>query len=252
MVKSLSTSRSLIYTTMLLPSLENISFVIRMAPSRQYSASPPASGSMNPGWKSFPYVIDTTSYFKSDVAQSNFYWIMVPINYSNEDGDQAALVVLKLPVQFEIEYKGAILMNPGGPDGRVVEILVPLVPHSVRHYQLRSSWGRQFNTSGRDFPLQRKSRWSAIPDHWIAVLNTQHPTIPRLWAFGHVITKVAEEREKGFTNYIVPTTLPGICFKLMKQLVKRNFNFGDSSDEGFNVNAYLKFSYCLHTARCLL
>ncbi|KAK0486735.1 hypothetical protein EDD18DRAFT_1110966 [Armillaria luteobubalina] len=128
-----------------------------------------ASGSANTGWKSIPDIVDTTLYFKWHVAQSNSDWSMVPINYSNEDVDQAALAVIKLPVPSETEYKGAILMNPGGPGGSVVAILVPQ------------------------------------SDHWTAAFNTQHPTSPRLWAFAQVIAKVAEERDKGFMNCITST-----------------------------------------------
>ncbi|PBK80031.1 hypothetical protein ARMGADRAFT_1172101 [Armillaria gallica] len=50
----------------------------------------------------------------------------VPIDYSNEDGDKAALAVIKLSVKSKTEYKGAVLMNPGGPGASGVAILASI------------------------------------------------------------------------------------------------------------------------------
>ncbi|KAK0490343.1 hypothetical protein IW261DRAFT_1555485 [Armillaria novae-zelandiae] len=42
--------------------------------------------------------------------------LKVPIDYSNEDDDKAALAVIKIPAQYDVEYKAPFFKtNPGGP-----------------------------------------------------------------------------------------------------------------------------------------
>ncbi|KAK0445892.1 TAP-like protein-domain-containing protein [Armillaria borealis] len=54
--------------------------------------------------------------------------LKVPIDYSNEGGDKAALAVIKLSAQSATEFKGTVLMNPGGPGGSGVTTLVSSGP----------------------------------------------------------------------------------------------------------------------------
>ncbi len=57
--------------------------------------------------------------------------LKVPINYSNEDDHKAALAVIKLPAQSETEYKGTVLINPGGPGGSGVAALISFTTLAV-------------------------------------------------------------------------------------------------------------------------
>ncbi len=60
--------------------------------------------------------------------------LKVPIDYSNEDGCKAALAVIKFPAQADTEYKGTILMNPGGPGGSGVSALTPFTPLALSFF----------------------------------------------------------------------------------------------------------------------
>ncbi len=65
--------------------------------------------------------------------------LKVPIDYSNEDGCKAALAVIKFPAQADTEYKGTILINPGGPGGSGVSALTSAAPFAV------SVFGNQYD-----------------------------------------------------------------------------------------------------------
>ncbi|KAL4259934.1 Serine protease/Carboxylesterase S33 [Pleurotus pulmonarius] len=50
----------------------------------------------------------------------------VPLNYSNPEGDAASIAVIRFPSPLAntADYKGPILINPGGPGGSGVELMV--------------------------------------------------------------------------------------------------------------------------------
>ncbi|KAK0436280.1 hypothetical protein EV421DRAFT_1739735 [Armillaria borealis] len=159
-------------------------------------------------------------------AQSNFDWStvclaspqrgafahdpIVPIDYSNENGDKAALAVIKLSVQSKTEYKGAVLMNPGGPGASGVAILASIGS------LLASVVGNQYDIISFDprgvgnstpraefFPSKEEHyQWIAIANHWNTVFNTTSDEIPYLWASAQVIAELAKERNNGTMNYI--------------------------------------------------
>ncbi|KAK0491713.1 TAP-like protein-domain-containing protein [Armillaria luteobubalina] len=131
---------------------------------------------------------------------------MVPVDYLNEDGDKAALAVIKLPAQSETEYKGAILMNPGGPGGSglrsswqvELDFLIRAISHTPAALWVGNSTPRV-----KFFPSKEEhSQWLAVPDHWTTVFNTTSDEIPHLWASAQVIAQLAEQRDAGFMNYI--------------------------------------------------
>lgn len=68
----------------------------------------------------------------------------VPIDYSNEDGDKAALAVIKLSAQSETDYKGTVLINPGGPGESGVAAITSLGSF------LASVIGNQYDIIGFD------------------------------------------------------------------------------------------------------
>ncbi|KAK0457513.1 TAP-like protein-domain-containing protein [Desarmillaria tabescens] len=134
----------------------------------------------------------------------------VPIDYSNEAGDKAAIAVIKLPAQSQTDYKGAVLMNPGGPGGSGVADVVyagPLFASVIgTQYDLISFDPRGVgnSTPRAEFFLTKEERslWLADPNHWTAAPNTSSDQIPHLWASSHVIAEVAKERDNGILNYI--------------------------------------------------
>ncbi|KAK0445905.1 TAP-like protein-domain-containing protein [Armillaria borealis] len=134
----------------------------------------------------------------------------VPIDYSNEDGGKAALAVIKFPAQSETEYKGTILINPGGPGGSGVSALTSSTPLAV------SVFGNQYDivsfdprgvansTPRAEFFLSKAEQyqWLASTNNWATVVNTTSDQIPHLWASAQVLAELALEKDNGILNYI--------------------------------------------------
>ncbi|KAK0202247.1 TAP-like protein-domain-containing protein [Desarmillaria ectypa] len=170
----------------------------------------------------FPVVAAQSDFDWSTIEPtSNFSWVdcysnykctrfQVPIDYSNEDGDKAALAVIKLPAQSETEYKGTVLMNPGGPGESGVAFLVFgglfLAPIIGNQYDIISfdPRGVANSTPRAEFFLSKEeqSQWLANPNHWSVSANTTSDQISHLWASAQVIAEVAKERDNGILNYI--------------------------------------------------
>ncbi|KAK0429846.1 TAP-like protein-domain-containing protein, partial [Armillaria borealis] len=153
--------------------------------------------------------------------KSNLSWVdcyskyqcarfQVPLDYSNEDGDKTALAVIKLSAQSKTEYKGAVLMNPGGPGASGVAILASIgsILTSVvgNQYDIISFDPRGVGNStprAEFFPSKEEHyQWLAISNHWNTVFNTTSDEIPYLWASAQVIAELAKERDNGTMNYI--------------------------------------------------
>ncbi|SJL17997.1 uncharacterized protein ARMOST_21568 [Armillaria ostoyae] len=67
------------------------------------------------------------SYSSSYYRTSHSTRLNVPIDYSNEDGAKADLVVINLSGRCQTEYKGTVIMNSGGPGGTDVSTFVSAV-----------------------------------------------------------------------------------------------------------------------------
>ncbi|KAK0215411.1 TAP-like protein-domain-containing protein [Armillaria fumosa] len=133
----------------------------------------------------------------------------VPIDYLNEDGDKAALAVMKLSAQSETEYKGTVLMNPGGPGGSGVVYLASLGSLLTSligdQYDIISFDPRVGNSTPRaEFFLSKEehSQWLADANHWSSAVNTTSDQIPHLWASAQVVAELARERDNGIMNYV--------------------------------------------------
>ncbi|KAK0445894.1 TAP-like protein-domain-containing protein [Armillaria borealis] len=134
----------------------------------------------------------------------------VPIDYSNEGGDKAALAVIKFSAQSETEYKGAVLINPGGPGGSGVTTLVssgPLLASVIgNQYDMISFDPRGVGNStprAEFFPSKEEhSLWLASTNHFTWAVNTTSDQIPHLWASAQVVAELAKERDNGILNYI--------------------------------------------------
>ncbi|KAK0221345.1 TAP-like protein-domain-containing protein [Armillaria fumosa] len=134
----------------------------------------------------------------------------VPIDYSNEDGGKATLAVIKLSAQSETEYKGTVLINPGGPGESGVAAITSLGS------LFASVIGNQYDIIGFDprgvansippaqffLSVEEQSQWLANPNHWTLVANTTSDQIPHLWASSQVLAELAKERDTGILDYI--------------------------------------------------
>ncbi|KAK0243686.1 Alpha/Beta hydrolase protein [Armillaria nabsnona] len=170
----------------------------------------------------FPTVCAQSDFDWSTIEPtSNLSWVscysdyqctrfQVPIDYSNEGGDKAALAVIKLSAESEADFKGIVLMNPGGPGGSGVSVLTSMGP------QLASIIGNQYDIISFDprgignstpraefFPSkQEHSLWLTSTNHFTWAVNTTSDQIPHLWASAQVIAELAKERDNGILNYI--------------------------------------------------
>ncbi|KAK0479961.1 Alpha/Beta hydrolase protein, partial [Armillaria luteobubalina] len=134
----------------------------------------------------------------------------VPIDYSNEDGDKAALAVIKIPAQSDVEYKGAFLTNPGGPGVSgvaVLDVIRPLLDLVIgNQYDIISfdPRGVANSTPRAEFFLSKEEhyRWLASTDQYTTSVNATSDQIPHLWAASQVIAGLAEATDNGILNYI--------------------------------------------------
>ncbi|KAK0487949.1 TAP-like protein-domain-containing protein [Armillaria novae-zelandiae] len=170
----------------------------------------------------FPVVLAQSDFDWSNIEPtSNLSWVdcysdyqctrfQVPIDYSNEDGSQAALAVIKLPAQSETEYKGTVLINPGGPGGSGVSAMTSIGPLAVsilgNQYDIVSfdPRGVANSTPKAQFFLSKEEQyqWLASSNNWATVVNTTSDQIPHLWASAQVLAELALERDTGILNYI--------------------------------------------------
>ncbi|KAK0218614.1 TAP-like protein-domain-containing protein [Armillaria nabsnona] len=170
----------------------------------------------------FPVVFAQSDFDWSTIEPtSNLSWVdcysdykcarfQVPIDYSNEDGCKAALAVIKFPAQAGTEYKGTILINPGGPGGSGVSALTSSTPFAV------SVFGNQYDivsfdprgvansTPQAQFFLSKEEQyqWVTNTNNRATVVNTTSDQIPHLWASAQVLAELALERDNEILNYI--------------------------------------------------
>ncbi|SJL15398.1 uncharacterized protein ARMOST_18895 [Armillaria ostoyae] len=170
----------------------------------------------------FPTVIAQSDFDWSTIEPtSNLSWVdcysdyqctrfQVPVDYSNEGGDKAALAVIKLSAQSETKFKGTVLINPGGPGHSGVTTLVssgPLLASIIgNQYDIISFDPRGVgNSTPRTefFPSKEEhSLWLASTNHWTYAVNSTSDQIPHLWASAQVIAELAKEADNGILNYI--------------------------------------------------
>ncbi|PBL01762.1 alpha/beta-hydrolase [Armillaria gallica] len=170
----------------------------------------------------FPVVLAQSDFDWSTIEPtSNLSWVdcysdykctrfQVPIDYSNEDGDKAALAVIKIPAQSDVEYKGAFLTNPGGPGVSgvtVLGVIRPLLDIVIgNQYDIISfdPRGVANSTPRAEFFLSKEEhyQWLASTDHYTTSVNTTSDQIPHLWASTQVIAGLAEATDNGILNYI--------------------------------------------------
>ncbi|KAK0218509.1 hypothetical protein EDD85DRAFT_990159 [Armillaria nabsnona] len=142
---------------------------------------PEVSAQRNFHWSTVTILPTSNLSWVDCYSKYQYACFKVPIDYSNEDGDKAALTVIKLSMKSKTEYKGAVLMNPGGPGTSGVAILASigslLVSVVGNQYNIISfdPCGVGNSTPRAEFFLSKEEhyQWLAIPNHW----NT--PNLPR-------------------------------------------------------------------------
>ncbi|KAG6861429.1 hypothetical protein C0995_000269 [Termitomyces sp. Mi166 len=138
--------------------------------------------------------------------------LTVPLNYSDPGGEKAAIALTRLPSSFpqdSPQYRGPILINPGGPGGSGVQMV-------VRTGELLSTViGPEFDVLGFDprgvgrstpgasffeTALEREL-WSGITDGF-KVINASSGDLARAWANAAINGKLAWERQPEILGHI--------------------------------------------------
>ncbi|KAG6890672.1 hypothetical protein C0992_013344 [Termitomyces sp. T32_za158] len=138
--------------------------------------------------------------------------LMVPLNHSDPTGEKAAIALTRFPStlpQDSPDYRGPILINPGGPGGSGVEM-------TIRAGELLSTViGPQFDILGFDPRGVGRSRpgasffetaverelWSGISDGF-QVINASTGGLARAWANAAINGQLAWERQPDILGHI--------------------------------------------------
>ncbi|KAF8990030.1 hypothetical protein BDZ89DRAFT_1087313, partial [Hymenopellis radicata] len=139
--------------------------------------------------------------------------LQVPLDYSNEAGATAAIAVIKYASTAPVEdYRGAVLINPGGPGGSGVIVLQTFGPLAAAligaQYDIVSFDPRGIGASTPRFEFflteAEHALWLANPYAYSTVLNvTNDPlALPRMWANSRVLGQMAKDRDtSGILEY---------------------------------------------------
>ncbi|TFK35062.1 TAP-like protein-domain-containing protein [Crucibulum laeve] len=136
--------------------------------------------------------------------------LIVPLNYSDPQGEKATIAVIKKPSLLAIDskdYKGPVLLNPGGPGGSGVEFM------QRAGDSISTILGPQFDTVsfdprgiGRSTPRASFFKTDAERAMWPirghSVINNTDEGISRTWARAVITGKLAEEMDTGYLRHI--------------------------------------------------
>ncbi|TFK64067.1 alpha/beta-hydrolase [Pluteus cervinus] len=134
--------------------------------------------------------------------------LLVPLDYSNENGSQAAIALVRVPSTYPIsspEYRGPVLLNPGGPGASGVDMIVRSGDVAVKIL------GSQFDIVGfdprgiaRSTPKGEAFLTQAEREIWEADVGSLGQEIGAVhaWARSQILGKLASERTSDFMKHI--------------------------------------------------
>ncbi|TFK35059.1 TAP-like protein-domain-containing protein [Crucibulum laeve] len=160
--------------------------------------------------------------WEEDIPSTTFQWkpcytrkqcsrLIVPLNYSDPYGEKATIAVIKKPALFPVdskEYKGPVLLNPGGPGGSGVNFLVGSGD------MIGTILGPQFDIIsfdprgvGRSTPRASFFKSDAERALWgedisFGLVNNSVEGVSRTWARAQIVGKLAEESDTGHLRHI--------------------------------------------------
>ncbi|KAL0059019.1 hypothetical protein AAF712_014257 [Marasmius tenuissimus] len=132
-----------------------------------------------------------------------------PLDYSNPDGDKAAIAIIRLPANVSTDsqdYRGPILFNPGGPGGSGVDYVLRagLAHQAVLGPQFDlvgfDPRGVQRSTPRIEFYESRAER--ALSFRPYAELNQSRETVESFWANSQIMGTLAYERGKDYLGHM--------------------------------------------------
>ncbi|KAJ7785021.1 TAP-like protein-domain-containing protein [Mycena maculata] len=140
--------------------------------------------------------------------------LKVPLDYSNPDATSAAIAMIRvhsIVPHNSSDYRGPILINPGGPGGSGVDVV------QTRGAEISTIVGPEFDVIGFDprgisrstprvsFFESRSERevWLRSPDNLYALsMNASADALPRAWAQGIIEGQLAGQRDDGSLRFI--------------------------------------------------
>ncbi|KAJ7490748.1 TAP-like protein-domain-containing protein [Mycena latifolia] len=139
--------------------------------------------------------------------------LKVPLDYAHPDAASAAIAMVRIQSVVphnSSNYRGPIILNPGGPGGPGVDLVLS------RGSQLSTIVGPEFDLIGFDprgigrstpqvsFFESRSEReiWSSNANSWTKSMNESADALSRAWARAIVEGQLAGEREDGSLRFM--------------------------------------------------
>ncbi|KAF8645993.1 hypothetical protein AX16_007419 [Volvariella volvacea WC 439] len=137
--------------------------------------------------------------------------LLVPLDYSERNGRQAVIAMAKLPSSLppnSSQYRGPVLINPGGPGGEGIDFLVEAGG------SLAQIIGPEFDVIsfdprglGRSTPRGEFFQDSGEREIWggevrTSALDATPDGVSRAWARAQIAGKLAQDRSGDFLQYI--------------------------------------------------
>ncbi|PPQ95837.1 hypothetical protein CVT26_015967 [Gymnopilus dilepis] len=136
--------------------------------------------------------------------------LIVPLNYSDPDGPEAAIALIRRPSYLpegSKDYRGPVLFNPGGPGGSGVDMVWKAAD------LLSTIIGPQFDIVGfdprgvsRSTPQSIFFKTEVEQELWgwksDLIVNNSDSGVARTWARAQVIGKLAAESDGGYLRHI--------------------------------------------------
>ncbi|KAJ7660883.1 Alpha/Beta hydrolase protein [Mycena polygramma] len=167
----------------------------------------------------------------------------VPLDYSDTSVGTAAIAVIRLPANVsQVEYRGPILFNPGGPGGSGVDTLVlagssfPAILGDSRYdFVSFDPRGVHFSTPQASFFESDAERalWNAgsLP----VSLSASSNAIPEAWGRAHLLGSLAAQRDKSqILKYI---TTDNVARDML--LITQKFGFEKLKYYGLSYGSFL-------------
>ncbi|KJA18191.1 hypothetical protein HYPSUDRAFT_45508 [Hypholoma sublateritium FD-334 SS-4] len=133
--------------------------------------------------------------------------LLVPMNYSDPDGEQYNLALIRKPAVVPPEsgfYRGPVLFNPGGPGGSGVDMI------RTRGEQFSAILGPQFDILSfdprgisRSTPRATFFESDVAREIWTREGSSANMSdVPRIWARARVESQLAGETDTGYLKHI--------------------------------------------------
>jgi len=180
--------------------------------SSVWSASPKLNANLDGGTKPFNWTaVQPSEEFEWFKCYDEFECarLSVPLDYSNPSGSKAAIAVIKVPANVSSSEKhgGPVLINPGGPGGSGVAVVLELGK------QIQTIIGKQFDIIGFDpravglttpsfYAFSDKNEAGLFYIDYPLVFNTSTDALGKAYAYSNILGTRLEESSRNVTEHV--------------------------------------------------